>query len=137
MGASGRDTARGQLCSPALLNLVVVFLTCPQSLNYCCSKHTTTLLPRKLDRKHLLGSGSSPPYWFEITPTVRFLDFFSPRITSKPLSSKASASSSASLVLGAGRATARLSPWEAGIAHPVHSQLKLGSLVCISVEMIV
>lgn len=66
---------RGQKGSPALLNPAVVFLTCPQSLNCCCSKHTTTLFPRKLDRKHLLGSGGSPPSWFGITPTVRFLAF--------------------------------------------------------------
>lgn len=63
--------------------------------------------------------------------------FFSPRITPKPLSSKASAPSSSSLVPGAGRAHCLFCQCEAGIAHPVSSQLKNGSVACISMEMIV
>lgn len=76
MGSLGGGTLSHAQC---LLNPVVVFLTCPESLNYCCSKHTTTLLPSKLDKKHLLGLGSSPPSWLGITPTIRFLAFIFPQ----------------------------------------------------------
>lgn len=67
----------GQLGNPALLNPAVIFLTCPQSLNYCCSKHTITLLPQSWTENTCWGY-VVPPSWLGITPTVCFLAIFPP-----------------------------------------------------------
>lgn len=108
-----------------LLNSEVVFLTCPESLNYSCSKHTTTLPPWKLDRKHLLGLGSSPPSWFEITPTVQFLAFILPQNNFKTSKQHIFCTLLHKLGPKVWESTQLFSPHsEAGIDHPVPSQLK-------------